>query len=157
MKKSENAKSFPLQFSKTIHVLCAAVLVLCAVAIGVSIWRIVTFGIHEFTDVIKYPFLIAVCIFAVLLVISVLSKSEYVVQDGNLWLNYGFITSKFSVKDVTSIVQDTDCKKLSVYFGEQFIVVTVREEWFEKFVRALLAENPNIDYSFTLTDTPDAP
>lgn len=146
---------FPLVFTKTVRTLCVLVVVLCAAAIALSVWRIVQFGIHEFTDVIKYPFLIALCLFAIVLMISVATKSEYVVRDKNLWLNYGFIHSRYAIKDITSIVQDTDLKKLSVYFNEQFIVITIQPEWFEKFVRALLAVNPDIDYSFTLTDTPD--
>lgn len=154
-KKTTEANRFSIRFSKIVLILCVAAIVLCIAAIAISVWRIAQFGIHEFIDVIKYPFLIAVCVFGIALVLSVWIKSEYVVDEKHLWLNYGFIRSRYNVKDITSIVQDTDLKKLSVYFNEQYIVITIETEWFEKFVRALLAVNPDIDYSFTLTDTPD--
>lgn len=153
--KKTEATRFPIRFSKLIIGLCIAAIILCVVAIIISVWRITQFGIHGFTDVIKYPFLIAICVFGIALVISVWIKSEYVVCDKYLSLRYGFIFSKYPIKEITSIVQDTDLKKLSVYFGEQFIVITIQPEWFEKFVRALLAVNPDINYSFTLTNTPD--
>ena len=146
---------FPIRFSKLVIGLCIAAIILCIIAIVISVWRIVQFGIHDFTDVIKYPFLIGICLFGIALVISVWIKSEYVVCDKHLSLRYGFIFSRYPIKEITSIVQDTDLKKLSVYFSEQFIVITIQSEWFEKFVRALLAVNPDIDYSFTLTNTPD--
>lgn len=155
MKKQEMKKQplrFDIVFSKTIIFLIIAVIVLCLIGTGISVWRIVKFGIKDFIDVIKYPFLIAVCIFAIVLVVSVWAKSKYEIDDKNLTLCYGFIRSKYAIKDITSITQDNDAKKLSVNFGESFMVITISKEWFEEFIRALLQINPDIDYSFTLTE-----
>ena len=158
MKKSENNKQvlyFDVVFSKTVIALMIAVVILCFIGIGVSIWRIAHFGIKEFIDVIKYPFLIAVCVFAIVLVICVWTNSKYVIKDKTLTLCYGFIRSKYDVKDITAISQDNDERKLSVHFGESFMIITISKEGFETFVRALLAMNPDIDYSFTFSnDTP---
>ena len=154
--KKTESKHFPIRPTKMVWTLGIAVIILCALAIAISIWRICQFGIHEFTDVIKYPFLILVCLFGIALILSVWLKSEYIIDNEYLWLKYGFISNRYHVKDITSIVQDTDLHKLSIYFNEQYSVITIEPDWFEKFVRALLAVNPNIDYSFTLTDTPDA-
>ena len=148
------AKIFKIQFSKSILFLAVAVYVLCVVGVAVSVWRIMQFGVKEFLDVIKYPFLIAVCLFCIVLVTCVLAKSQYVVDEQHLTTQYGFIKSKFPVKNITEIVQDTDCKKLTVKFGEEYMVITVSSTWNEAFVRALLAVNPDIDYGFTLTETP---
>ena len=154
-KTPQEATYFTIKFSKTVIILCIAVFALCGVGIGLSVWRIITFGIHQFNDVLKYPFLIAVCIFCIALVISILVKSQYVVDDKHFTTQFGFIKTKFVIKDVTSLVLNTEAKKLTVYFGEQYTVVSVAPEWNEKFVRALLSANPNIDYSFTLSDAPD--
>lgn len=153
--KNSNATHFPIRPTKTVWILGIAVVVLCIAAIVISVWRICQFGINGFTDVIKYPFLILVCLFGIALILSVWLKSEYVIDKEYLWLKYGFIPNRYNVKDITAIVQDTDLQKLSIYFNEQYSVITIQPDWFEKFVRALLAVNPHIDYSFTLTDTPD--
>ena len=76
-------------------------------------------------------------------------------DDKNLITQYGFVKSKFAVKDVTSMLLNTDTMKLTIYFNEQFIVLSSQQEWNERLVRALLKINPNIDYSFTLTDAPE--
>ena len=130
-----------------------AVIALCLISAGVSVWRIIQYGVNGFTDVIKYPFLIAICLFGVVLVICIMAKSQYLVDDTYLVLQYGFIKSRFKTSEITSIVQDTDKKKLQIYFGqEQFIVVNVHVGELEELVRALLKINPSIDYSFTFTD-----
>lgn len=134
--------------------LCIAIFLLCGVGIGVSVWRIVRFGIKGFNDVIKYPFLIAVCLFCIVIVIAILIRSQYIVDGESFITQFGIIKSKFAIQDITSILLDRDLKKLSVYFGEQYSVISVSPEWNEELVRALLDVNPNIDYGFTLSEPP---
>lgn len=153
-KEDSSVKRFKIKFSPAILVLCVAILLLCLVGIGVSVWRINRFGINGFNDVIKYPFLIAVCLFCIVIVISLLIRSQYLVNGETLITQFGIIKSKSSVKEITSILLDRDLNKLTVYFGEQYSVISVSPEWNEDLVRALLAVNPNIDYGFTLTDPP---
>ena len=156
MKKQvlDNVKSFKMKFSPMIICLCIAVLALCGVGIGISIWRIARFGIKGFNDVIKYPFLIAVCIFCIVIVIAILIRSQYVVVGETFITQFGIIKTKFPIKEMTSLLFDRDLCKLSIYFGEQFSVISVSPTWNEELVRALLAVNPNIDYGFTLTEPP---
>lgn len=146
------AKTFKIKFSKLIIGLCIAIYILCSVGVGLSVWRIIRFGIHGFSDALQSPFLIAVSAFCIVLVTAILIKSQYIVDKTHFTSQYGFIKSKFAIKEITSIVLDTDTKKLSLYFGEQFMVVSGSPSWNEEFVRALLAVNPDIEYSFTLTE-----
>lgn len=150
---SPNTARFKIKFTPLVIALCIVVFLLCAGGIALSVWRIVRFGVHGFNDILKYPFLIAVCVFCIVLMICILAKSQYVVTDQHFITQFGFIKSKFVVKDVTSIVYNTDTKKVTLYFGEQFMVVSVCPEWQEEFIRALMKVNPEIDYSFTLSDT----
>ena len=93
-----------------------------------------------------------VCLFCIVVVTSILIKSQYAVDDKYFISQYGLIKSKFPVKDVTALTFDTDEKKLTVNFGEQFMVLSVNPDYSEALVRALLAVNPNIDYGFTLAE-----
>ena len=68
---------------------------------------------------------------------------------------FGFIKSSFLIADITAIVLDSDTKKLTVYVGEEFTVLSLNEAWNEEFVRALLDANPEIEYSFTLAENKD--
>ena len=132
----------------------AAILIFIASA-AVSIYRIIQTSFSGFTDYLKSPFLLLVSLFGLAIVIAVLIKSQYVVDNRYFTTQFGFIKSKFEIKNITSIILNTDTQKLTVYFGEEFIVLSSAQDWNEEFVRALLAVNPNINYTFTLTDKSD--
>ena len=158
MKKKNTDKQieyFPIQFSKTIIWLGVAAILFCLVGIVVSGWRILSFGLPEFMDWLTSPFLIAICAFGIVVIISIFTKSQLYIEGTILYSQYGIIKSSFNIMEITSIIQDTDEKKLTVYFGESFMNITTSPVWFEKFVRALLDVNSDIKYSFTLTDKAD--
>ncbi len=150
----KQAKYFKYQFTKTMIGLAIAVIVLCGVGIVVSALRIKNQGVRGFSDALKSPFLIAVCVFCIITVISIFAKAQYIVDERCFRTQFGFIKSSVEIKDVTAIVLNTDLKKLTVYLGEQFFVLSVNPNWNEDLVQALRAVNPNIDYSFTLADKP---
>jgi len=143
---------FKIQFSKIIYFLAVAVFALCGTSIGISIYRIISFGITSFTDVLKYPFLIFVSVFCLVIIIALLIKSQYIIDKKYLTVQYGLIKSKFELKSITSMVLDMTTSKLTVNMGEEFTVLTTSKDWNEDFVRAILAENPSVDYSFIFSD-----
>lgn len=154
MEKNTDKKIYKIKLTPALLVLSIAVLILCGVGIGLSIWRIVRFGIHGINDVIKYPFLIAVCVFCIALVISIYCKTQYVIWGKQFYTQFGFVRTRYEINDVTALIFDRDTNKLSVYFGEEYIVLSVKNDWQESFVRELLNIKPSIDYSFTLSDAP---
>ena len=153
--KNENQttnKYFKYKLTTSMILIAIAVIALCVAGIAVSVYRIIKFGIREPMDALQSPLLIGICIFCIVTVICVLIKSQYIVTDKYYITQHGFIKSKFLIKDITSMVLNTETKKLTIYFGEQFCVLSVCPDWKEDFARALLEVNPNIDYSFTLSD-----
>lgn len=135
--------------------LAVASLLLCAAGIALSVWRIVKGGIQGFNDVLKSPFLIAICLFGIVIVTAMLIRSRYVITQDTLITQFGFIKSKFPVAEFTSVLLDTDSKKLTVYMGEEFFIVTTNPEWNNDFVQALREVKPDVEFSFTLTEGKD--
>ena len=135
--------------------LSIAVYVLCVLGIIISTIRMIKFGIHGPSDIIKYPFLIGVCVFCIVLITAVLIQSYYTVQNGQLITRFGFIKTIYAVKDIVALTFDREARKLVVQFqNEQYMTLTVNKEWTDALIHALLDANPDIDYAFTLTDTP---
>jgi len=149
------ATYFTIKFSKTILVLAVAVLCLCVASIIVSILNMKRFGLNGFSDYLKYPFLLLVSVFCIAIVVALLIKSQYIIDETYFISQYGFIKSRYEIEKITSIVLDTDTNKLTVYMGEEFFVLSLNKEWNEKFVRALLNVKPSIDYSFTVAEKND--
>ena len=131
-------------------VLLIVALALCVAGLIVSIFRIRNEGVHGFTDALQSPLLIAICVFAIVFIISVLIKSQYVVTDKHYVSQFGFVKSRFLIKDVTKIELDSDTKKLTVFVGEQFMILSLPPEQNDAFVQAMREVNKDIDFSFTL-------
>lgn len=130
--------------------LAIGVILLCLVGIGLSIYRLSVTGIQGFSDVLKSPFLIAICVFCIVIVVALLIKSQYVVTKTEYISQFGFIKSRFPIKDVTAIELDSDTQKVTVYFGEQYSVLSLPPVWVHDFIATLREIKPEIDFTFTL-------
>ena len=130
-------------------------LVLCVAGMAVSIYRIWHEGIDEFIDALQSPLLVAICVFAIVFIISVLAKSQYVVTEKHYISQFGFVKSRFLIKEVTKIELDSDTKKLTVFVGEQYMILSLRADDNDAFVQAMREVNKNIEFTFTLATKTD--
>ena len=151
---TSNQKLFPYRLTPVLITLCVLVLLLSCAGIAVSVYRLILRGSLDFKigEMLKSPFLICVCLFCILLIVSLLIKSQYILTEKELITQFGFIKSKFELKKITSISLDRNTHKLSVYFGEEFIVLTLMEIWQDDFVSELIKLNPDIDFTYTITE-----
>ena len=79
---------------------------------------------------------------------SLLFSSYYSIDGQTFKTSFGIIKSKYDVKKIDSIVLDRETNKLSVFFNEHtFIVIAVKEEWYEEFINELLKANNKIEYT----------
>ena len=143
----QEKRIFKIKFNAKIITLCVLVFALCGAGIAVSIVRMIRYGVHGFHDVIKYPFLIAVCVFCIALVIALLIRSNYEISKTEFITRFGFVKTKYPVQDLTKIEFDPATKKLWTYSGEAFAVITLYPEWTDEFIAALKEANPNIEYA----------
>ena len=148
----KKAKYFKYRFTKTIIALIFAVIALCGAGIGVSIYRLSRFGIVQGSDALKAPLLIAICLFCIATVVGILVKSQYIIDETHYTTQFGFIKSKFPIKEVTKLELDTDTQKLTVYVGEMFSVLSLSPAWNDEFIAALREVNPDIEFTFTLAE-----
>ena len=148
----QEATIFPFRFTKLMILLAIAVILLCSAGIGVSIWRITQNSVKQAGDLLKSPLLIAICVFCIALMISVLIRSRYVLTENEFIAQFGFVKSKYTVKSFTSVTLDTDTRKLAVYMRENFFIVVIDPAQNNDFVQALRKVNPNIEFNFTLAE-----
>ncbi len=151
-KEVQKTKYFSYQFTKTMLFLAVAVVLLCLAGIGLSVYRIVAFGVHSFSEALQSPFLIAICAFGIVLMISILARSRYGVNKTHYITQFGFIRSKYPIEKITSLCLDTETKKLTVYIGEEFSVLSLDEKWQDEFIAALREVKPEIEFTFTLAE-----
>ena len=155
MKKQDapqEAKKFKFRFTPVMIVLSIAVILLCIAGVALSVWRIAKEGIQEFSDALKSPFLILICLFGIVIVVALLIRSQYIVTEKEFITQFGFIKSKFPIEKFTAVTLDTDTRKLTVNMGEEFFVITTNPQWNNDLVQALREVKPDIEFSFTMTE-----
>ncbi len=81
-------------------------------------------------------------------------RSRYLVTEEDFIAQFGFIKSKFPIRNITSLLLDTDTQKLTVYMGEEFFVVMTDAKWNNDLVQAIRRVKPEVEFSFTLADAP---
>jgi len=116
-------------------------LVMCIIN-GVSSAANPTYPILQYS----LMFFATVALFAILL--SVLINSAYVIDGKKFKTQFGFIISKYNVEDIETVTLDRKTDKLAVTFTNgNYIVIVVKQDWYDDFISALLAANPKIEYS----------
>ena len=95
-KKQSSRECFPFHCTTTLRLLAIAAIIVCIIAIIVSLFGIIREGIHSTYDALRYPFLIAVSIFGVVVTVSLLIRSQYVVENKTL---IGILLIRFDDKN----------------------------------------------------------
>jgi len=107
-------------------------------------------------DILRYVLMFFVTVTLFALLISILAYSCYTVDDKYFKTKFGFIVSKYDLQLIDTLVNDKKTGKLTVTFENgQYMVIVVKQEWYEDFIEALLAANPKIEYSIVSLDKDD--
>ncbi|MCM1439120.1 MAG: hypothetical protein NC131_07935 [Roseburia sp.] len=153
-------KTFKYKFTKVMVALMILGMVLCGVGFAVNLYYCITNGISHAADPV-YPimqyvlmFFVTVVLFALLL--SILLRSAYVIDGKYFKTRFGFITSKYDTEKIEGVLLDKKTNKLTVNFTSgEFIVIVVKQEWYDDFISALLEANPKIEYTVNSLDSTD--
>ncbi len=156
-KKQKNAlpdETFRFQFTPLMIALFCLLLALCAAGIGLTTWQFVDFlkgDISSPYDWIKYLLLYFVSILLAIIVLAMLIKSQYIVSEKTLTIQFGIIRSRYEIKNIYSVRLFRGSNKLSVYFDDyktKYMVIVVKDKWYTDFVQALIKRNEKIEFDF---------
>lgn len=153
-------KIFKYKFTRLLKALMIVGMVLCVVGFGINLYYCVTNGARHAADPV-YPimqyvlmFFVTVVLFALLL--SILVRSAYVIDGKVFKTRFGFIVSKYDVEKIENITLDRKTEKLTVTFKSgEFMVIVVKQDWYEEFITALLLANPKIEYTINSLEKGD--
>ena len=156
--KKENDKlpdeTFRFRFSGLMLALFCLLLALCTVGFALTTWQFIGFLQGDITSVyswIKFILLFLVSLLLSVLIIAMLVKSQYVITEKNLIMQFGLIRSRYEIKKIRSVKLFRGSDKLTVYFDDyktNFMVIVVKNTWYDEFVRALIARNEKIEFDY---------
>lgn len=153
-------KKFKYKFTKLITALIYAGIALSVAGFGINLYYSIATGIKGAADpvypILQYTLMFLVTISLTAILISVLADSCYIIDGKVFKTKFGFIVSKYDVEKIESIVDDKKTGKLTVTFDDgQYMVIVVKQEWYNDFIEALLAANKKIEYSIISLDKTD--
>ncbi len=153
-------KKFKYKFSKFITAMIYVGIALSVAGFGVNLYYCLANGISGAADpvypILQYALMFFVTVVLFALLISVLTSSCYIIDGKYFKTKFGFITSKYDVNTIDCIVDDKKTGKLTVTFENgEFMVIVVKQEWYNDFIEALLAANRKIEYSIVSLDKDD--
>jgi len=154
-------KIYKYKFSRTMKVLMIAALVLCAAGFAVNLTFLIKDGIsvsQPVYAVLRYALMFFVTIALAAIIISIMASSAYIIDGKTFKTKFGFIVSKYDVDKIDSVVLDRKSGKLTVTFeNDEFIVIVVKQEWYNDFIENLIKANTDIEYSIVSLDNVDNP
>lgn len=155
MTEFQGKKRYPFRFSALMLVCFSAGILLSALCFGLTLWRFLDFLKEDIDSVygwLQYLILFGVSLFFGVLIVSMLVRSQYVITEKFLITQFGIIRQKYEIKNVCSLHLYKGINKLAVYFDEycsKYIVIVVKDVWYDDFIRTLLSIKPGIGFSFS--------
>lgn len=144
-------KVFKYKFSKLIKGLIIAGLALCVIGFAYNIFQIFYYGARDSENpyyyYIQYALTFIMVFLLAAILISILINSCYTVDGKTFKTCFGFIKSVYNIEDMQYLSLDKNTDKLSVHFKSgEYIVIVVKQDWYEDFINAILEANPSIQY-----------
>lgn len=145
-------KIFKYKFTRLTTAFIYIGIALCLTGAGINLYSVITSDIsaepYPVYPIIRYVLLFLIPAVLLIVLISLLVSSYYCVNGNVLKTSFGIIKSKYNTADITSVVLDRTTGKLSLFFkNNSFIVIVVKEEWYDGFINELCKANTDIEYS----------
>ncbi len=153
-------QKFKFKFTKTTKILIYIGLALAVAALITNTCFICFENFSEAPSpvflIIRYSVMYFTAALLIVILLSLLTSSFYAIDENKLKMNFGIIKSKYDINTIQTVLLDRKANKLYVYFSEDnFILISVNEEWYEKFTDALLAVNRTIEFSIQSKEKDD--
>lgn len=145
-------KVFKYKFSKLTKTFIYIGIVLCFVGFGLNIFLVITGDVKASANpiypIIQYTLMFLIPVALLVILVSLILSSYYSIDGNTLKTSFGIIKSKYDISAIETILLDRNTNKLTVYFNNNsFIVIVVKEEWYNEFIDALCKANRSIEFS----------
>ncbi len=145
-------KRFKYKFTPLMKTMIWLGIALSVAAFTVNLVMCITNGVSSAANplypILQYSlmFYATALLFAIL--VSVIARSAYVIDGKKFKTQFGFIISKYNLEDIDTVTLDRKTNKLAVTFENgNYIVIVVKQDWYNDFIEAMLKANPKIEYT----------
>ncbi len=145
-------KKFKYTFSKLIIALFIVGMAIAVASIVINVINTVNHykGNYEFTgyDWFLLILIVALSVFFIVIAISCLISSNYVIKDKKIVLSWGFIKNEIDLNEVKEMKYYPQKNRLELIFtDDSFFVVSTLNSWAYEFIDLIKEQAPKITYS----------
>ena len=147
------------RFTTPVKILLALGLALCAAGFALTTWQFVEFlrggDLASAYEWIKFILLYLASTAIAVLIAALMIRSEYILTAKKLTLAFGLIRISNSLDTIATVHLFKGANKLAVYFDSEktrYLVIVIRDTEYDSFIRALLARNERIGFSFSTAE-----
>ena len=145
-------KTYKYKFTKMMTAFIWTGIALSVVAFAVNTYFVIAEGIGSAANavypILRYTLMYFVSVAAFVILLSLILSSHYQITGTKFKTSFGIIKSTYDIEKIESVVLDRNTKKLSVFFDDKnFMVIVVKQEWYEDFIDELLKANNKIEYT----------
>ena len=145
-------KTFKYRFTRLTTAFIYIGIALCVIGLGVNTYSVIVSDIaaepYPVYPIIRFVLLYLIPAILLVILISLLISSYYRIEGNILTTSFGIIKSKYKTEEINSVILDRTTNKLSVFFKNNgFIVIVVKEEWYDEFINELCKANTAIEYT----------
>ena len=143
---------YKLRIAPWLYALTAVLYVAAGACLVLNVIRLVGY-ISSADAVTVYAYIsAALCIIIpvlfVLIVTAIIAVSYYKIENGKLFVRYGFLKEYYALSEMDNIVRDIGKKQLVLVFkDESGLKITIDEKYFNDFSAELMKAEPRISYS----------
>lgn len=153
-------KTFKYKFTKLMKALMILGMILCAAGFAVNLYYCITNGarnaVNPVYPIMQYVLMFFVTVVLFVLLLSIMVNSAYIIDGKTFKTRFGFIVSKYDVEKIDGVCLDRKTNKLTVAFTSgEYMVIVVKQEWYDEFITELLLANPKIEYTVNSLDNSD--
>ena len=145
-------KKFKYTFSKLIIALFIVGMAIAVASIVINVINTVNHykGNYEFTgyDWFLLILIVALSVFFIVIAISCLINSNYVIKDKKIVLSWGFIKNVIDLNEIKEMKYYPQKNRLELIFtDDSFFVVSTLNSWAYEFIDLIKEQAPKITYS----------
>lgn len=143
-----NIKKFKFKYSKTVWVLLVVAMILTAIGAVWNIYNAVTLKSVGSFKKISYIIVAVICFAIFVTCLSMAVYGRYVVKDKYVYCRFGYVFTKYEIKDIVEIKLFSKTQKLVVYFKDlTFTVIVIDKSKYDEFISAVKEHGGRIEYS----------
>ena len=140
-------KSFRFKYSQLVWALLLLVFIILLAGVCWNIYTLIANWGVSTTKTVTNFITLALTLFLLVFVISIVAFSKYTIKNGNVIVNFGFIKTKTPINEIVQFTHFKKSDKLVVYFKDaKYSVIVISKDNYQDFVLAVREHNHNIIY-----------